>query len=63
MLNWPYAYFTIFSSRVIKCVNVFQYPVDGAKDHVEMAQRVLDSDYLCPNYVGDKAQDVVNKVS
>ena len=28
-----------------------------------MAQRVLDSDYLCPNYVGDKAQDVVNKVS
>ena len=41
---------------------LFQYPVDGAKDHIEMAQRVLDCDYLCPNFVTDKAQDVVNKV-
>ena len=40
-----------------------QYPVDGANDHIEMAQRVLDSDYLCPNFVSDKAQDIVNKVS
>ena len=37
--------------------------MDGAKDHIEMAQRVLDSDYLCPNFVSDKAQDIVNKVS
>lgn len=41
---------------------VGKYPVDGAKDHIEMAQRVLDSDYLCPNFVSDKAQDVVNKL-
>ena len=26
---------------------LFQYPVDGAKDHIEMAQQVLDCDYLC----------------
>ena len=30
---------------------LFQYPVDGAKDHIETAQRVLDRDYLCPNSV------------
>ena len=30
---------------------LFQYPVDGAKDHIEMAQRVLDCDYPCPNFV------------
>ena len=30
---------------------LFQYPVDGAKDHIEAAQRVLDSDCLCPNFV------------
>ena len=30
---------------------IFQYPVDGAKDHIEMAQGVLDRDYLCPNFV------------
>ena len=30
---------------------LFQYPVDGAKDHIEMAQQVLDCDYLCPNFV------------
>ena len=30
---------------------LFQYPVDGAKDYIEMAQRVLDCDYLCPNFV------------
>lgn len=41
---------------------VGKYPVDGAKDHIEMAQRVLDSDYLCPNFVSDKAQDIVNKL-
>ncbi|KAL4223756.1 ATP binding [Mactra antiquata] len=41
---------------------VGKYPVDGAKDHIEMAQRVLDSDYLCPNCVSDDAQDVVNKL-
>ena len=30
---------------------LLQYPVDGAKDHIEMAQRVLDFDYLCPDFV------------
>ena len=30
---------------------LFQYPVDGAKDHIEMAQQVLDCDYLCSNFV------------
>ena len=30
---------------------LFQYPVDGAKDYIEMAQPVLDADYLCPYFV------------
>ena len=30
---------------------LFQYPVDGAKDHIETAQLKLDGDYLCPNFV------------
>lgn len=41
---------------------VGKYPVDGAKDHIEMAKMVLDSDYLCPNCVSDDAQDIVNKL-
>ncbi|KAL3857108.1 hypothetical protein ACJMK2_011803 [Sinanodonta woodiana] len=42
---------------------VGKYPVDGAKDHVEMAQKVLECDYLCPSFVSDKMQDIVNKIS
>ncbi|XP_052221380.1 serine/threonine-protein kinase S6KL-like [Dreissena polymorpha] len=41
---------------------VGKYPLDGAKDHIEMAQRVIDCDYLCPDIVSDDAQDVVNKL-
>ena len=53
----------VYKTVVIILIFSTQYPVDGAKDHIEMAQRVLDSDYLCPNFVSDKAQDIVNKVS
>ncbi|WAR03397.1 S6KL-like protein [Mya arenaria] len=42
---------------------VGKYPVDGAADHIEMAQRVIDCDYLCPDIVSDAAQDIVNKIS
>ncbi|XP_052800217.1 ribosomal protein S6 kinase-related protein-like isoform X2 [Mya arenaria] len=41
---------------------VGKYPVDGAADHIEMAQRVIDCDYLCPDIVSDAAQDIVNKL-
>jgi len=54
-------YIVLFSS--VPVFLLWQYPIDGAADHIEMAQRVIDCDYLCPDIVSDDAQDVVNKVS
>lgn len=42
---------------------LLQYPVDGATNHLQMAHKVFECDYLLPNYVSDRAQDVINKVS
>ncbi|KAL5016905.1 hypothetical protein ScPMuIL_006494 [Solemya velum] len=36
-----------------------KYPVEGAKNHVEMGQKVYDSDFLLPPHVCDAAQDVL----
>lgn len=41
----------------------FQYPAEGARDHDEMLKLVWDSDYLLPNHISDKAQEIINKVS
>lgn len=39
-----------------------RYPAEGAQDHDEMLKLVWDSDYLLPNHISDKAQEVINKL-
>ncbi|XP_050410193.1 ribosomal protein S6 kinase-related protein [Patella vulgata] len=39
-----------------------KYPVDGAKDHKDMAKHLADCDFLMPGTISDDAQDVVNKL-
>ncbi|XP_025091470.1 uncharacterized serine/threonine-protein kinase SgK494-like [Pomacea canaliculata] len=41
---------------------VGKYPVEGADNHTNMAQRVFDCAYLLPSSYSDKAQDVVNRL-
>ncbi|XP_021365952.1 serine/threonine-protein kinase S6KL-like isoform X1 [Mizuhopecten yessoensis] len=39
-----------------------KYPAEGASDHKEMATKVFDCDYLLPNFVSDRAQEVIDKL-
>ena len=42
--------------------HLFQYPAEGALDHMEMTKLVWECDYLLPNHCSDSAQEIVSKV-
>lgn len=39
-----------------------KYPAEGATDHKEMSKKVFDCDYLLPNFVSDRSQEVIDKL-